>query len=83
MSEHNHDQIAQEAADRAVAKVFAMLGVDIKNPRQIEDFRMDLRLARYMRQWLEKGVMATAGILFVGLCAAVFVGIQTKLGVGK
>ena len=83
MNTDEQDRIAHQAADRAVEKTFAILGVDIKNPREIEDFRKDLRLANYMRRWLEKGIMATAGVIVVAACAALVIGIQTKLGMAK
>ena len=36
----------QDAADRAVKKVFAILGVDVDKPESVEEFREDLRLYR-------------------------------------
>ena len=38
-----HDDTCQEAADRAVKKVFAILGVDVDKPESVEEFREDLR----------------------------------------
>ena len=40
----------QEAADRAVKKVFAILGVDIDRPESVEEFREDLRFGKRMRK---------------------------------
>jgi O-acetyl-ADP-ribose deacetylase (regulator of RNase III) len=47
---------AQESADRAVKKVFAILGVDIDDPEKVEEFRMDLRFGRSMRRAADRGV---------------------------
>jgi hypothetical protein len=46
MTTQAHEQISQEAADRAVKKVFAILGVNIDEPKEVEDFREDLRFGR-------------------------------------
>ena len=41
-----HDDTCQEAADRAVKKVFAILGVDVDKPDSVEEFREDLRFGK-------------------------------------
>ena len=36
----------QNIADKSVKKVFAILGVDIDDPQQVEEFREDLRFGK-------------------------------------
>lgn len=41
---------AGEAAEHAVRKVFANLGVDIGKPESVEEFREDLRFGKKLRR---------------------------------
>ncbi len=70
----------QETADRAVKKVFALLGVDIDKPESVEDFREDLRFGKRMRKAADHGFLALIGLVCVGLGALVWAGIVSKLG---
>jgi hypothetical protein len=72
----------QEAADRAVKKVFAILGVDIDRPESVEEFREDLRFGKRMRKAADHGFLALVGLIVVGLGAAVWAGVMSKLGGG-
>lgn len=69
-----------EAADQAVRKVFAILGVDIDRPESVEDFRDDLRFGKKMRKAADHGFLALVGLIVVALGAAVWSGIVAKLG---
>lgn len=73
---------AAEAADHAVRKVFAILGVDVDVPKDVEDFRENLRFGASMRRAADKGVMAVVGIVAVGMMAALWAGIVTTLTKG-
>ena len=73
---------ATEVADRAVAKVFAILGVDIHNPRDVEEFREDLRFGAKMRKIADHGLLALFGVIAAGLAAAVWAGITSKINGG-
>ena len=79
---HRHctDDTCQEAADRAVKKVFAILGVDVDKPESVEEFREDLRFGKRMRRAADHGFLAIVGLITVGLGAAVWAGIVTKVG---
>ena len=57
--------IANSAAKIAVQNVFAILGVDIDDPRQVEEFRQDLRFGGRLRRAADKGFMMSLG---VGIC---------------
>jgi len=68
----------QDIADKAVKKVFAILGVDIDKPESIEEFREDLRFGRRMRKLADHGSMALIGTLVAGMCVAIWAGIANK-----
>ena len=70
---------AQEIADQAVKRVFAILGVDIDDPEKVLEFQMDLRFGRSMRRATDKGVVAVVCIVAVGLAGALWSGITAKI----
>ena len=70
---------AQETADRAVKKVFAILGVDIDKPESVEEFREDLRFGKRLRKVADHSVLALFGILIAGIAAATWAGIISKI----
>lgn len=78
---HLADDAARRAAKEAVALVFAIVGVDVDDPRQVEEFREDLRFGRRMRRVADKGAMAVVGAVAVAIAGALLIGIQTKMGV--
>lgn len=75
----DHCPYASDAADTAVRKVFAILGVDIENPESIERFREDLRFGGKMRRAADHGMLAVVGLIVVALGAAMWAGIVTKI----
>lgn len=70
----------EEAAEIAVKKVFAILGVNIDDPEKVEEFRMDLRFGRSLRRASDKGLMTAVGLLVTGLGLAMYYGLMQKLG---
>lgn len=76
------DVACQGAADRAVKKTFAILGVDVDKPESVEEFREDLRFGRRLRRAADHGFLALVGLVVVGLGAAVWAGIVSKIGGG-
>jgi hypothetical protein len=80
--QHRHctDDTCQEAADRAVKKVFAILGVDVDKPESVEEFREDLRFGKRMRKAADHGFLALMGVLAAAAMAAVWAGIVSKVG---
>jgi hypothetical protein len=70
----------QEAADRAVKKVFAILGVDIDRPESVEEFREDLRFGKKLRKIADHSTMAFVGVVAVGFASLLWIGIQSKFG---
>jgi len=72
--------VAEEAADRAVREVFAKFGVDIDKPDQVAEFQADLRFGSRLRRIADHGAMAMVAALGVGVLAALWAGITSKLG---
>jgi hypothetical protein len=66
-----------------VKKVFAILGVDIDKPESVEEFRQDLRFGKKMRKAADHGFLAMVGLIVVGLGAAVWAGIVSKVAGGQ
>ena len=76
-----HCPHAGSAADSAVSKVFAILGVDINKPESVEAFREDLRFGGRLRRAADHGFLAMVAAVCVGALAIIWVGITTKFGV--
>lgn len=70
----------KEAADEAVKKVFAILGVDIEVPKEVEEFRENLRFGASMRRAADKGMLTIIGVLVTAMLAALWAGIISKVG---
>lgn len=70
----------REAADAAVKKVFAILGVDIEVPKEVEEFRENLRFGATLRRAADKGLLTVIGVLATAMLAALWAGIISKLG---
>lgn len=60
-------------------KVFAILGVDIDVPREVEQFRENLRFGASMRRAADKGMLTVIGVLVTAMLAALWAGIVSKL----
>lgn len=73
---------AEQAADHAVRKVFAILGVDIDRPESVEEFREDLRFGKKMRKAADHSLLALFGVMAAGLAAAVWAGIVSNITKG-
>lgn len=72
--------LAEQAADAAVRKVFAILGVDVDRPESVEEFREDLRFGKRMRRAADHGLLALMGVLAAAFAAAVWAGVVSKMG---
>lgn len=71
-----------DAANRAVKKVFAILGVDIDKPESVEEFREDLRFGRRMRKAADHGFLVFVGVVIVAIAYAMWEGIKRNAGGG-
>lgn len=73
----------KQSADAAVKKVFAILGVDINDPRDVEKFREDLRFGGKLRRAADHGFLTMVAAILVGALAVIWVGITAKLAGGN
>ncbi len=71
-----------EAADTAVKKVFAILGVDVDVPKEVEQFRENLRFGASMRRAADKGMLAIIGAIAAAGLAALWAGIVSIIAKG-
>lgn len=78
---HEDEAIIQAAADHAVKKTFAILGVDISDPESVEEFRQDLRFGKRMRKMADHGQLVLVAALCMGIAWAIYEGIKAKLGI--
>lgn len=73
------ERMSEDAAEHAVKKVFAILGVDIDRPESVEEFREDLRFGRKMRKVADHGFLAFFGVVAAAFAAAVWAGIVSNI----
>lgn len=73
------EQMSEDAAEHAVKKVFAILGVDIDRPESVEEFREDLRFGKKMRKVADHGLLAFFGVVAAAFAAAVWAGIVSNI----
>lgn len=74
----NHCQLSEEVADRAVKKVFAILGVDIDKPESVEEFREDLRFGKRLRKAADHGMLVLIGAIVLTIFGAWLIDFKTK-----
>lgn len=73
---------ARRAADAAVRQTFAILGVDIDDPKSVESFREDLRFGSRLRKAVEHGQMTLVGTMIVAFVSAAWIGISELISRG-
>jgi len=71
---------SEDAAKLAVKQVFAILGVDVDDPAEVEEFRKDLRFGQSMRKASDRGFMAMVVLVCTALLVATWAGITAKVG---
>lgn len=76
---HFAESLSLDAAESAVKKVFAILGVDIDRPESVEEFREDLRFGRKLRRIADHGMLAFFAVAAAALAAAVWAGIVSRI----
>jgi|GEM_PF-1422209 len=77
------DVVSSRAADRAVKKVFAILGVDVDRPESVEEFRADLRFGRNLRRVTGHGILAFGAVVAGAIAVAIWSGISAYFSGGK
>ncbi len=70
---------ADVAAESAVQKTFAILGVDVSRPEQVKEFQESLRFGDMLQKAAKKGVFATVTTVVGALMIATWYGIKTLL----
>jgi hypothetical protein len=70
---------SKRAAREAVKETFAILGVDVSDPKQVAEFQQDLRFGRSMRCLANKGLMAAFAAICVAMVAALGVGVASRI----
>lgn len=73
------ERMSEDAAEHAVKKVFAILGVDIERLESVEEFREDLRFGKRMRKVADHGTLAFFGVVAAAFAAAVWAGIVSNI----
>ena len=73
-------RFSQEAAKTAVKQVFAILGVDVDDPGEVEEFRKDLRFGQMMRRASDRSFYAVVVMAFTAIGLAAWTGISAKMG---
>lgn len=72
----------QAAADLAVKKTFAILGVDVEKPESVEEFRADLRFGRTLRRAADKSFLTMVALVTTGLVVALWSGVVSRFTEG-
>lgn len=67
------------AVHQAIKDVFAILGVNVDDPKQVEEFREDLRFGGKLRKVADHSLLALFGVIAAAFAAAVWAGISSKL----
>ena len=79
-AEHpSFERLFEDAAEHAVKRVFAILGVDIERPESVEEFREDLRFGKRLRKVADHGTLAFFGVVAAAFAAAVWAGIVASI----
>lgn len=71
---------ADRAAKAAVKEVFAILGVNTDIPREVEEFRKDLRFGAKIRKTSDRMWIAVWVMAAVGLGYALWEGLRLRVG---
>jgi len=86
IKDHDYDTgcvFAEKAADQAVKKTFAIMGIDVDKPEQVESFRESLRFGDKLRKAADRGFMVFVSAVVVLILAALVTGMKFKLGAGS
>ena len=82
MPEEKGCRWSDEAAERAVKKTFAILGVNVHDPQQVEEFREDLRFGKHLRKAAGYGILAMIGTIAAAIIGALWYGLKSILQSG-
>ncbi|WP_246164037.1 hypothetical protein [Roseospira marina] len=74
------DRIAANVGRHAAREFFAMLGVDVRKPAEVEEFRRDLRFAGFLRRHTDKAIGGVITAIALGALALLWGGAQFVMG---
>lgn len=72
-------QHADDAAEKAVKKTFAILGVDIDRPEQVRDFQESLRFGDKLRKASDKGFYVFVALFVSAIFGVMWLGVKERL----
>lgn len=70
----------QDAADRAVERVFAIFGVDVNVPKEVEAFREGIRFGGKIQKAAGRFWLVVVSLLATGITLSLWDGLRIKLG---
>lgn len=70
---------SEQAVESAVKRVFAVMGIDVDDPKDVEEFRKDLRFGQSMRKASDKGLLVFIGSVAAAFAYALWAGVSAKL----
>jgi len=70
---------ATKSAKLAVKEVFALLGVNVDVPKEVEDFRKSLRFGDSLRSIAERSGLAFVGAISIAIATLLYYGIKVAL----
>ena len=69
----------EASAEIAVKKVFAILGVNIDVPKEVEEFRENLRFIARLRKSADRGEIAFISVVVGALAVALWAGVKAAI----
>ena len=69
----------EEAADSAVKKVFAILGVDVDKPEDIEQFRVGLRFGEELHKYAKYGMLVMVSVFAAAIMGTFIFGVFERI----
>lgn len=73
------EQVAENAAEKAVAQTLRTIGIDPDHPLEAQRDMMHLRTWRItMEKVQSRGVLATLGFVMLGITVLIYIGIKAK-----
>lgn len=72
-------KFAEQSAEKAVRKTFAILGVNLDEPREVKAFQQSLNFGDTLRRIADKSMLAFIVALVISLAGAFIYGVKVKL----
>jgi len=72
-------QKPDDAAEKAVKRVFSIFGVDVDVPKDVEKFRAGLRFGESMHKLANRGLMTVVVVFSAAIAASLMAGVLYKV----